>query len=147
MQNYQTKYFNKAEFHGFYEKMSPKILPKLDQFRAALGCPVRLSNIPAGIGRYLGKNNNSQHNFDKWGEIRAVDGYIPPGISYLKVYKAAEKAGFMGIGLYSGWSGGPGFHLDVRPMIGQAAQWAGLQDKAGKTKYLAITALLYTKIG
>jgi len=138
-------YFDADEFHGWYPKMSKKLLIKLDFLRDFLGAAVALSNIPGGIGRNA-KGSYSQHNVDRWGEVRAVDGYIPEHISYAQFYEVAKRAGFTGIGLYTGWpSGRRGFHVDVRDdrNTDYPATWAGFYDlPTQKTTYKAIEELI-----
>lgn len=136
---------NKEDFHGFYCDMSPKLLYFLILLSDELGVDLKFSNIPAGVGRRLGGGNTSQHNLDKWGEVRAIDGYIPEGVSYQEFYETAKKVGFTGIGLYTGWSGGRGFHVDVRGdrTEGRPATWGAIYNrKTGKTEYTNIWELI-----
>lgn len=133
------EYFGKEEFHGFYDKLSTSLKIRLDFLRLIIDECVYLSNIPGGIGRTTG---NSQHNYEWLGEIRAVDGYIPDDVSFKEFYDAAIKAGFSGIGFYTGWaSGRRGFHLDVRedrssddPAL-WASRWVTDSNGNGKNVY------------
>jgi len=106
-------HFKPEEFQGFYNKMDPELLIKLDFLREIIGQPIQLSTAKGAIWR-ISDTDKSQHNLKAWGNVRAVDGYIPEGISYLEFFNYCKQAQFTGIGLYKGWAGGPGFHVDVR---------------------------------
>ena len=138
------KYFTEEEFGGWFDKMSPTLLSKLDNLRENIGVPIYLSKDKGAFGRRLGSNVLSQHNVDKWGEVRAVDGYVPKDMQLLDFYNEAKRAGFNGIGIYSGWFGGRGFHLDVRE--GSPAAWGGVYAN-GKTKYVSIWEVIATEKG
>lgn len=136
------KYFKPTEFGLWYDQLSPVLKYNLDALREELGAPIHLSKAKVAIGRNLGSDNTSQHNVDKWGEVRAVDGYVPEELSLLDFYNEAKGVGFTGIGFYTGWNGGRGFHLDVREdrQEGFPATWGGTYTynpvtKKGKTAY------------
>jgi hypothetical protein len=143
------KHFTPTEFQGWFYKLSPVLKAKLDALREELGAPVHLSKAEGSIGRRLGLDSLTQHNFDRWGEVRAVDGYLPEGVTYLEFYNVAKEVGFTGIGLYDGWSGGRGFHVDVREDRdeGSPAIWGGTYiydpvTKKGKTTYGSIWEII-----
>ena len=110
------KHFQPWEFRTWFADMSPELLTKLDKFRELWGQPVAISSHADGLGRHLGSSDTSQHNVDKWGEVRAVD-VFPQGLNaQTKAFaiQCAKRAGFTGYGLYSDTSPGWMMHLDVR---------------------------------
>ena len=147
---YEPHYFAESEFRGWSEKMSPCLLIRLDQFRALWSNPVIISPAPGSLGRYLGAGDTSQHNYNKWGEVRAVD-FMPmletgqPG-----EYRGADKnelktavdiafqVGFAGVGAYPYWKPYPGLHGDVRQA--KRAKWVGLHNTNGKQYYTGMGA-------
>ena len=137
----KMKHFIEEEFQGYYEKMDFDLLIKLDGLREMLGVPIHLSKNPDAIGR--GDDVNSWHNFKLKGKVFAVDGYIPKAITYGDFYTACRKVGFTGIGLYTGWKGGRGFHLDTRTDRDPSnpAKWSGTY-KDGVNSYGSISTLL-----
>lgn len=132
------KYFKHSEFRDWYSLMSTDLLVKLDAFREAWGAPVRISPASRGIGRHDGPNGTSQHNVDRWGEVRAVDVFplveVRPGdYSYMesatdrqRAYDTAKQVGFTGIGLYTDTQPGNMLHVDIRERKGdgQVAIWS-----------------------
>lgn len=107
-------HFKEEEFRGWYDKYSTELLVKLDFLREILDEAIILSDDPGAYGRH-GQDSYSQHNIDRWGEVRAVDGYIPEGVTYKEFYDACRLARFRGVGFYKGWpSGRAGFHVDTR---------------------------------
>ena len=138
------KYFTEAEFGGWFDKVDEKLKVKLDSLREELGVPVHLSKNKIAVGRE--DNSNSWHNVRKHGKTYAVDGYIPEGITYKKFYQTCLKVGFTGIGLYTGWSGGKGFHVDTRldREEGNPAKWSCVY-KGGKNTYGDISNLIGTQ--
>ncbi len=125
----KLRYFTPQEFGGWYEKMSPDLLKKLDEFRHQWGFPVQVSPHQDAVGREH-PTSNSQHNIMKWGEVRAVDvfpknslgGYINSAAERQRAYEIAKRVGFTGIGLYTDTSPGHMVHLDVRE--GSLAKWS-----------------------
>jgi len=138
-------YFSPEEFHGWYDKMSPELLVKLDILRHQWGRPIRISPAQGAVGRE--DNSQSQHNFNRWGEVRAVDCY-PEGLitedDAERVVIAATDCGFGGIGIYPHWSGGIGLHVDVRPdkAMGYPATWGGVNTETGRQRYVAMSEAL-----
>ena len=126
----KLKNFTPSEFGIWYPLMSTDLLRKLDRLRDELGAPIVISSAEGGIGRE--DDSGSQHNFSKWGEVRAID-YFPKtfdqrlnagrgGYRYRnsivemqEVYDAAKKVGFTGIGVYIDTVPGYMMHSDVRP--------------------------------
>lgn len=131
-------YFDRSEFvrdEDWFPLMSPRLLVLLDTFRHLTGKCIISPNKDA-IGRR--DDTDSQHNVEKWGEVRAVDvfptmeprglkekwkiegeedGYFLDSLAEEWVYQA-KKIGFTGIGIYPNWTykgeQRPGMHLDVR---------------------------------
>jgi len=121
------QHFSPSEFRQWWPHMSADLLRKLDRFRAEWGAPVRISPVEGGIGRHLGPDDTSQHNLDRWGEVRAVDvfpmvpdgaggyGYIHTRADRERAYQVARAVGFTGVGLYTDTTPGDMLHVDVRP--------------------------------
>ena len=109
------KYFKSNEFSGWYESLSADLKEKLDSLRSEWNAPIYVSKANGAIGRK--DDSNSYHNINKHGCVMAVD--IFPRYCYSaddvrRFRKIAEQVGFTGIGVYPNWSGGIGFHVDVR---------------------------------
>lgn len=122
--NNRLWHFKPEEFREFWPLMSHELLFKLDAFRGYLprGWTVHISPHPDALGRYLGPDNESQHNIDRWGEVRASDVFIRNAeLEYISTFEerqiaeaAARRAGFTGIGIYVDTVPGNMMHLDVR---------------------------------
>ena len=138
-------YFSPEEFHGWYDKMSPELLVKLDVLRHQWGRPIRISPAPGAVGR--DDNSQSQHNYGAHGEVRAVD-VFPAGViteeDAERFILSATDCGFRGIGVYADWSPSIGFHLDVRPDkdIGYPATWGAVNNELGAQKYVTMAEAL-----
>lgn len=149
------RHFTASEFGPYWPLMSPRLLTLLDEFRDRLGYPVLISPAPGGIGRpVIGSDGSfneeeaesgTQHNWVKYGEIRAIDVFPqPPGGATpeerRRWLKVAQEIGFTGIGIYPDWKPGPGMHLDVREdrQPGRPALWAGLRGPDGRQTYTEI---------
>lgn len=105
--------FQPSEFREWAGLMSRDLLQRLDRFRDYIGVPVIVSPDDGGIGRRLGPDDTSQHNVDRYGEVRAVDVVFGADVTADQIYAAARRAGFTGIGVYpDGWR--IRAHLDVR---------------------------------
>ncbi|MFC6631651.1 hypothetical protein [Microbulbifer taiwanensis] len=131
-------HFKPSEFGIWYPLMNAELLQKLDAFRAAWGGRVIISPAEGGIGRHGGEGGTSQHNVDRWGEVRAIDvfpqvqdpagnwRYLDNGAQLEHAYQVAEQVGFTGIGVYTDTSPGHMVHLDVRPRKpdGGIATWS-----------------------
>jgi len=123
--------FKEKEFRGFFEKMNPRLLVLMDVLRIQTG-KIIISPAEGAIGRNSG---NTQHNYKRYGDIRAID--IFPQVSNKNTAQnfidKAIDLGFTGIGVYPDWelSSGEnriGFHLDVRydQVPGNPALWSGV---------------------
>jgi hypothetical protein len=136
-------YFADDEFRGWKPSMSGRLLILLDAFRHQWGKPVLVSLHPNAIGR---EDGTSQHNYKKWGEVRAID-VMPTHLSTsedaLHILNICDELGFTGIGLYPMWQMRgkvmPGLHLDVRHNLkpGSPATWGGLM-REGKQVYVSL---------
>ncbi len=149
-------FFEPSEFGPYWPLMSEKLLIKLDEFRRRLGYPVTISPAYGAIGRpviRLGKetdneevlDNATQHNYLKWGEIRAIDVMPRPpnGVTPAerrRWFEIARAVGFTGIGIYPDWKPTAGIHVDVRVdhREGDPATWAGVKGPDGKQTYTGI---------
>ena len=138
----QLYHFKPPEFNrggtNWYSDMSPRLLVLLDVYRTMWGLPVSISGHNKAVGRCLGRDNTTQHNIERWGEVRAVDCF-PSGMEPTSVADAvqlADEIGFTGIGLYPQWRNNkgevqPGLHLDVRSdrRPGDPATWGYLNGE------------------
>ncbi|MCP5136049.1 MAG: hypothetical protein H6981_04540 [Gammaproteobacteria bacterium] len=112
------RHFSPAEFGEDWPRMSVALLARLDLFRERLGSPVIISPAPGALGRQLGASDTSQHNIDRWGEVRAADVMLPrtdlrdraTGEAVVQIARGL----FGGVGLYLDWQPHNGLHLDVR---------------------------------
>lgn len=129
----KPQYFTADEFHGDYDKVNKRLLVLLDVFRFQWGDVVKISPAPGAVARKLGPTANSDHNVDKWGEVRAVD-VLPAGMLTPKkmreAFELARSIGFTAIGVYPDWKPQPGLHLAVREglRMGSPATWAGVRQ-------------------
>lgn len=141
----KLQYFKEHEFdragENWMDNCSPELLVKLDLFRHHTGKFI-ISPHPKAIGRR--DDTTSQHNYNKWGEVRAIDGF--PALDH-KVWAftveytvsnlifIAESCGFTGIGIYPQWQlygeTRIGMHLDVRQdrKPGEPATWSYFDGK------------------
>ena len=124
------KHFKPEEFQGFYHDLSVVLCEKIDLTRERWGKPIHVSKAPGAVGRHLGIYDTSQHNIDRWHEVRALD-VMPEGLESAyevgQFFELAKEIGFTGIGFYPNWKPLPGFHLDVRP--GKLATWGRIDGK------------------
>ena len=128
-----AQYFTQEEFREWAEDMSPRLVTMLDVLRFRLGRPIAISASEYALGRNLGPGDLSEHNFDEWGEVLAVDCFISGIYSRQQAEGVAHEAtaiGFTGIGVYSDTRNNQGqeqvmFHLGVRPneLMGSPATW------------------------
>lgn len=136
-----VQYFSVSEFREWADYMSSDLVYKLNKFRELWGAQVVISSNADALGRNGGINDESQHNVDKWGEVRAAD-IFPEGMvtreDMTRAYNIAVEVGFTGIGLYNDTSK-PMMHVDVRKdrVAGSPAVWSRV---AGA--YLSINELL-----
>lgn len=122
-------YFKPADFRDWWPLMSPELVRKLNSFAkrvAGIGGRVYISPDTGALGRSLGFSDTSQHNVDRWGEVRAADVMLT-GINLKDAYELARFVGFTGIGAYPDWLPDQGMHLDVRQdrTAGNPATWSG----------------------
>lgn len=133
-----ARYFQPREFGDWSEHVSAKLLACLDAFRELWGAPVVISPVPGAVGRR--DDSQSQHNVNRWGEVRAVDCF-PRAMATIRDMREAvdiaRTVGITGIGVYPDWRPQPGLHLDVRASRdeGDPALWAGVGDPQ---QYVAI---------
>lgn len=124
--------FKRHEFREWADDMAIEQLKALDRFAKLWGASVTVSGSSAALGRKMGKDKLSQHNIDRWGEVRATDvfpkGLTPQNAEY--AVTLAKKAGFSGIGVYLDTSK-PMMHLDVRPDRSpfNPASWARIKGE------------------
>lgn len=139
-------YFQPNEFQGWYDRLDKLLLPKLNAFRREWGAPVRISPASGAVGRNIG-SSSSQHNFDRWGEVRAVD-IMPTGENTVenrrRAFEIAKRVGFTGIGVYPKWSPQWGLHVDVRrdKEEGRPATWSAFPNANGKQEYFGVDKAL-----
>ena len=136
--NMSLRYFSESEFGGWFDKMSPELLKKLDAFRHEWGFAVEVSPHHDAVGREH-PTSESQHNILKWGEVRAVDifpknsvgGYINSRAERKRALAIAKKVGFSGIGIYVDTSPGNMLHVDVRSdrSASNPALWSRVDGK------------------
>lgn len=132
----EMKHFTASEFGLWWPLMNAELLTKLDAFRERWSAPVRISPAEGGIGRHNGSDDESQHNVDAWGEVRAVDVFPmietrPGEYRYMstredrqRAYDTARNVGFTGIGLYTDTQPGDMLHVDTRKAGGRVALWS-----------------------
>lgn len=151
----ELEFFEPSEFGPYWPLMSEKLLIKLDEFRRRVGYRVSVSPAVGSIGRpviNLGEETNeevsdnaTQHNYLKWGEVRAIDimprppnGATPA--ERRRWFEIAKAVGFTGIGIYPHWRPRAGLHVDVRVdhEEGRPATWAGVRGPDGKQTYTSI---------
>jgi hypothetical protein len=131
-------YFKASEFGIWWPLMNADLLLKLDAFRERWGAPVVISSAQGALGRHAGGDNSSQHNVDKWGEVKAVDvfpmvsdgeggyRYMSTASERQRAYDVALAVGFNGIGLYTDTKPGDMLHVDVRDAA-QVALWSRVE--------------------
>ena len=129
-------YFEPGEFREWYRSMSPRLMVMLDVLRHQWGQPIEVSGADGALGRNMG-GSLSQHNIDKWGDVRAVD-VFPHGVATMdqaeRFWLAARSVGFTGIGVYPDAMPSVMFHLDVRidRAPGNPSSWGGLRRMISK---------------
>lgn len=132
-----ARYFKPDEFQGFYDQLDPVLLDTLDRFRHLHGDQVVISPAEGAVGRY--DDSDSQHNINRWGEVRAVDVFPlrnGRGLNQAEMqeaYLVARDAGFTGIGVYLDTKPYPMMHLDVRHdrQVGSPATWSRIAGTFG----------------
>ena len=128
-----AQHFSQEEFREWADDMSPRLVTMLDIIRFKLGRPIEISKSSYALGREQGRDQMSEHNIDRWGEVLAVDCFVTGVYRRAQaeaVAHEAEAIGFTGIGVYSDTHNNYGeeqvmFHLGVRPneLMGAPATW------------------------
>lgn len=142
------EHFRPAEFREWWGQMSVRLLHVLDAFREEWGEPCVVSPHPDALGRNLGADGSSQHNVDRWGEVRACD-LFPRGMDdradFARAYEIAKYVGATGIGIYTDTRPSPMIHLDVRVdrSVGDPATWCRRKIN-NKSKYTALADIMPT---
>jgi len=134
-----AQHFSAEEFRDWADDMSPRLVTMLDVLRFRLGSAIEISGSKDALGRNLGPGDLSEHNFDEWGEVLAVDCFIGGVYNRAQAEAVAHEAegiGFTGIGVYSDTRNNQGqeqvmFHLGVRPneLMGSPATWGRISGK------------------
>ena len=136
--NFPAHEFNLTKFGGedWWPKMSRKVLESLQAVRNFHGQPVSISPHKAALGRRNGPASASDHNIDRWGEVRCAD-VFPANVSTpddaRKFVDMAFRAGFNSVGVYPHWRNGRGqqqcgFHLGFRPDATRNATWGFVRE-------------------
>ena len=120
-------HFGPHENFGDPEKISYEMMLRADIFRARSDLSFII--LCGTQGKHKGKTH---------GQGIALDGYAK-GIDLLDMYIAAERSGFIGIGLYD-W----GIHLDIR--TGDPARWVRIDYEDAPSEYLAMNAVNIDKL-
>ena len=138
MTNPHLYHFKPAEFNrdgtNWHPKTCPRLLVLMDLLRHNVNAPVIISPHPRAVGRTEGGNRNSQHRYDRWGQVRGVDFYIP-GVRPDTVISLMKQLGFTGIGFYpAGFLNNqpqPRYHGDTRRdrVPGEPAEWGYVDGK------------------
>ena len=128
-----AQHFSSEEFREWADDMSPRLVTMLDVLRFHIGRPIEISKSSYALGREQGRDQMSEHNIDRWGEVLAVDCFVTGVYRRAQaeaVAHEAEAIGFTGIGVYSDTHNNYGeeqvmFHLGVRPneLMGAPATW------------------------
>lgn len=141
-------YFSPDEFgptshrdEGWWTRMDLRLLMLLDSFRHQLGRPVDISEHQLALGRYDGPEGTSDHNFDRWGSVRAVDCFcdIRDRDDGEDTVSLAFDTGFNAVGIYPHWNGGIGLHLGTRETlsIDEPAEWGAI-NRDGEQHYVSM---------
>ena len=141
------RFFDADEFGESWDVMSARLLVLLDVLRWQWGAAFHLSPHPRALARYDGRDDDSQHNVDRWGECRACDGFpawILTRDDARRLVRLATRIGFTGIGIYPHWRFDArtriaGVHLDSRTNrpVGEPALWGAVDDGNGQ-RYVGI---------
>lgn len=146
-------HFTEWEFGKWWGQMRPEILRSLDHFREYWGPPVIIRfkwdgpHVAGRLGRTHGPDGTSDHNIDRWGEVRAVDCF-PQGMNdrqaMERAISIAERVGFNALGIYPDARPSPMIHLGQRPDASRTAMWGALRsEQAGRTwDYVATVVAL-----
>lgn len=146
-----VRYFSPHEFErggrNWWPAMSIRWLMLMDSIRATTGAPHFITNSAGALGREQG-DRLSQHNAQKWGEVRAGDFTVQgvrDGKDAAEYVSIARLAGITGIGVYAGvWNVPVGFHCDVRMdrNPGDPATWGRVLNELGQIERVSIEEAL-----
>ena len=152
-------YFDRDEFWRFdgpryvnwFDRMNQRLLFSIDLLRhrwsdyKRQSTAIRISPAHGAIGRHAGQSETlSDHDVDRWGEVRGID-VMPDGLDSLDDVDAFRRlaihAGITAIGFYPHWQPAPGFHLGVRDgrWLGDPATW-GAVNRDGDQTYMTFSA-------
>ncbi len=147
-------YFDRHEFGDWAFYMAPRLLVLADSFRHQWGAPITVrfkwddNNVAGRLGRHLGESAKSDHNVDRWEEVRGMDCF-PSGITTRqdaqRAIDLARSIGFTGIGFYPHWQPSPGLHLGVRTdrKPGSPAMWGAIRpDRDAPQRYVSMCLAL-----
>jgi len=116
----------------WYDRMAPEVLALLQALRERHGAPIHISPHPRALGRHLGDGSQSDHNFDRWQEVRAADVFpeMPQTPEATRKFMdLCREVGVSAIGVYPHWRNRhgryqTGFHIGHRPgREGNPALW------------------------
>lgn len=129
-----------AETECWFDAMDPRLLVLLDAFRSHINQPVEISPAPGALGRRRG-DASTQHNVDRWGQVRAADlmlGWLTSRKAVVESVETLSRIGITGIGIYPHWSPQPGIHVDTRRdrKPNAPALWGGVKVRDGQ-KYVS----------
>lgn len=147
MKNFKPSEFRRRPakdepFVDWYPLINLDLLQKLQDFRDCWGQPIYISPADGAVGRQ--DNSKSYHNFNKWGEVRALDVMFDMyhAVSAIEADRLARHCGITGIGFYPHWQRfsnskgkmvpAPGFHIDNRPDL---TRWGAYKDEKGIQVY------------
>ena len=86
-----TEHFTPEEFRDWADDMSPRLVTMIDVLRHMIGSAIVISPHPDSLGRELGRNSESAHNIDRWGEVLAADWFIPHVTTRVAVEGVADR--------------------------------------------------------
>lgn len=130
------RYFTPTEFRDWWPHMSLRLLVLMDSGRHQWGDQWEISPVEGALGRHRG-DALTQHNIDRWDEVRAADFFMHGMDTRVKARHAVDlmvRTGFTGIGVYPDWDPMPGVHGDVRQDRdpGDPAIWGMIDDGQGQ---------------
>jgi hypothetical protein len=150
----RSSYFAPWEFdltgaggEDWYSRMSPMVLDLLEQLRERHGAKIEISPHPRALGRYLGESSQSDHNVDRWKEVRAADVFpdMPQTPKATREFlELCREAGVSAVGVYPHWRNRLGeyqigFHIGYRPdRYGNPGLWGLIRTANGTTKTVSI---------
>ena len=125
------KHFKKKEFGEGVENLDSNLIWLLDEFRKAVGYPIKIHCAWA-------TNGHSPNSYHYKGQ--AIDCHIEELSLQDQFMYALRFGAWKGIGIYPLWNN-PGLHLDIRKAPLTVMWW---QDVTGS--YKSITTLLLSKL-